>query len=175
MPRLLRFPLIRLLAGILLVAVEEVLFRALLFRLIEEAVGSVWAILIVSFLFSLSHYANPGTTVWRAGLAGLEAGLTLPVLFILTRNLWLCMTAHVTWDALNFVIGIPEAGGPTQGYFTSLLAGDERLTGSPFGVEFSLLVSGLASIVGFYLLGVAYRQNALVKGKRYRFFPAQPM
>ena len=155
--------------------VEEVLFRGLLFRLIEEAVGSVWAILVVSFLFGLLHYVNPASTACQAVLAGLEAGLTLPVLFILTRNLWLCMSAHVTWDALNYVIGIPEQGAPTQGYFTSVLTGQEWLTGSPFGIEFSVLVSGSASLVGFYLLWVAYRQNALVKGKRYRFFGAQPM
>ncbi|MBC7570271.1 MAG: CPBP family intramembrane metalloprotease [Spirosoma sp.] len=161
--------------AVMAATVEEVLFRALLFRLIEEAVGSIWAILLVSLLFGLMHYANPGTTVWRAGLAGLEAGLTLPVLFILTRNLWLCISAHATWDALNYVIGIPESGGPTQGYITSVLTGDERLTGGAFGIEFSLLASGLASIVGLYLLWVAYRRNALVKGKRYRSFPAQPM
>ncbi len=164
-----------LVLAVMAATVEEVLFRALLFRLVEEEVGSLWAILLVSLLFSLLHYANPGTTVWRAVLAGLEAGLTLPVLFILTRNLWLCIAAHATWDALNYVIGIPEAGRPTQGYLTSVLTGDERLTGGAFGIEFSLLASGLAAVVGFYLLWVAYRRSALVRGKGYRPLQAQPM
>ena len=152
--------------AIMAATVEEVLFRGLLFRLVEEAVGSVAAIILVSLFFILSSYANPNVASWRAVPIGLEAGLTLPVLFMMTRNLWLCTAAHATWDALNYVIGIPEAGGPTKGYFTSILTGNELLTGGALGLESSLLASVLASVVGFFLLWVAYRQTALVRRAR---------
>lgn len=161
--------------AIMAATVEEVLFRALLFRLTEELIGSIPAIILISLLFALVHYANPGVTVWRAGPVGLEAGLTLPILFILTRNLWLCMAAHATWDAFNYVLGIPESAGPTQGYFTSVLRGNDLLTGAPFGMEFSLPASGLATLVGGWLLWIAYRRKALRRGKLQDAFLAQPM
>lgn len=142
---------------------EEIMFRGLLFRLTEEKLGSAWAVIISSFLFWLSHYVNPGVTAWRAIPVGLEAGLTLPALFMLTRNLWLCTSAHATWNALNYMMGIPEASGPTKGYFTCLLTGNDLLTGGIFGLEFSLLTSGLASVVGIWLFWIAYRRNAVLR------------
>ena len=142
---------------------EEIMFRGLLFRLLEEKLGSVWAVVISSFLFGLSHYVNPGVTAWRALPVGLEAGLTLPALFMLTRNLWLCISAHATWNALNYLLGIPEASGPTKGYFTSALTGTDLLTGGAFGLEFSLLTSGLASVLGVWLFWIAYRRDTVLQ------------
>lgn len=141
--------------------VEEIMFRGLLFRLTEEKLGPVWAVILNSFLFVTLHYINPGVTIWRALPVGLEGGLMLPALYMLTRNLWLCTSAHATWNALNYTMGIPEASGPTKGYFTSTLTGTDLMTGGMFGLESSLLASGLASIVGIWLFWVAYQRNTL--------------
>jgi uncharacterized protein len=56
-------------------AIEELLFRGLLFRLVEEWSGTWIALAVSAALFGLVHAANPGAT-WISTMAiALEAGL----------------------------------------------------------------------------------------------------
>lgn len=138
---------------------EEIFFRGLLFRLTEEKLGSAAATAISALLFGAAHYANPGTTFPQALGIGLEAGLALSALYMLTRTLWLCIATHATWNLLSGVLGLPDSGTATYGYFSSRLVGDERLTGGVFGVEASWWTIALGIGVGAYLVGIAYRHK----------------
>ncbi len=148
--------------AIMAATVEEILFRDMLFRLTEEWLGSLIAVAISSFLFGIAHYLNPGATVWSALAIGLEAGLALSAIYMLTRTLWANIGVHATWNALNDFMGMPDPDGPQKGYFTSKLIGNEMLTGGQFGIEFSVLTIGVGILVGAWLLWLAHRRNAVM-------------
>lgn len=92
---------------------EEILFRGLLFRLSEEKLGSYIAIGISSLLFGIAHYVNPGATILSAVAIGLESGIILSSVYILTRKLWLNISIHFTWNFITGILGVldKENGG----------------------------------------------------------------
>lgn len=143
---------------------EEIFFRGLLFRLTESSLGSVSAVLLSSLLFGAAHYFNPHATLARAIGLGLEAGLGLSALYILTRTLWVCIAMHFTWNLVNGLLGLPNSGGTSAGLFRSSLHGNELLTGGDFGIEASALVIIPGIVIGTCLLILAY--------KRHRFIPS---
>jgi membrane protease YdiL (CAAX protease family) len=142
---------------------EEIFFRGLLFRLTESSLGSVIAVVFSSLLFGAAHYFNPHATLMRAIGLGLEAGLGLSALYMLTRTLWICIAMHFTWNLVNALLALPTSGGRTAGLFQSSLRGNELLTGGDFGIEASALVIIPGIVIGTYLLILAY--------KRHRFIP----
>jgi uncharacterized protein len=143
---------------------EELLFRGVIFRLIEEWSGTWIALAVSAALFGLAHAANPGAT-WVSSLAiALEAGLLLGGAFVVTRNLWLPIGLHFAW---NFFEG-PIYGTQVSGHvvLTSALAarvtGPAIFTGGSFGPE-----AGLAAIVtclgaAILLLIFAVRRSLIV-------------
>jgi CAAX protease family protein len=82
---------IRYLVTFLAVAIlEEMIFRVLLFRLIEKSLGSVLAIILSTAVFGLAHLINPNAS-WIAAVSLTLSSVILVAGFVLTRRLWLCM------------------------------------------------------------------------------------
>ncbi|MEI7037556.1 type II CAAX endopeptidase family protein [Fulvimonas yonginensis] len=142
---------------------EEIIARGVLYRLVEEGLGS-WAALVVSALFfGAAHLSNPGATVW-AGLAiAIEAGLLLGLLYLVTRSLWVCMGLHAAWNFMQgTVYGIPVSGTRADGWLVSTRTGPDWLSGGVFGAEASVVALLLCSLVSAALLAVALRRHRLV-------------
>jgi uncharacterized protein len=77
---------------------EELLFRGILFRWLEDFSGS-WATLIVtSALFGLAHSQNPGATLFSTFAIAVEGGLLLGGSYMLTRSLWMPIGLHAAWN-----------------------------------------------------------------------------
>lgn len=80
---------------------EEILFRGVLFRIVEEGLGT-WAALLVSALFfGAVHLGNPGATLWSSATIAIEAGLLFGLLYHVTRSLYLCMGVHAAWNFMQ--------------------------------------------------------------------------
>jgi len=141
---------------------EEILFRGLLFRLTESSLGSLIAVLLSSLLFGAAHFLNPHATLTRAIGVGLEAGLGISALYMLTRTLWICIAIHFTWNLVTGLLGLPDSGGTSAGLFRSTLRGNELLTGGDFGVEASALVIIPGIVIGVGLLIVAYKRHCVI-------------
>jgi membrane protease YdiL (CAAX protease family) len=65
---------------------EEILFRGILFRWIEEFGGSWAALIITSAFFGAAHLFNPNASGIAAFGIALEAGLLLGAAYMLTRT-----------------------------------------------------------------------------------------
>ena len=87
---------VAVLFGSLLAAVnEELLFRGIMFRLIERHAGTVPALVVSAAAFGLVHAANPGAT-WLSSIAiSLEAGVLLGAAYAGTRSLWFPIGLHL--------------------------------------------------------------------------------
>jgi uncharacterized protein len=142
---------------------EELFFRGILFRLMEQYLGSIYAIIICSLLFGLAHLFNPNATLVGAIAIGMQAGIALNALFVLKRNLWLPIFLHMLWNFSQTFLGVQLSGtATTKSFFRSILNGPEWLTGGEFGIEFSIIVIILGVSVGLYLLYKTYKEQKII-------------
>jgi hypothetical protein len=142
---------------------EEMIFRAILFRWIEEFAGS-WAGLITSSaLFGLAHMDNPNADwVSTVGIT-LEGGVLLGGAYMLTRRLWFPMGIHASWNfTQGEVFDIPVSGNDAHGLVEAKLHGPVLLTGGGFGLEASLVSIAIATGAGILLVWLAIRRGQLV-------------
>lgn len=151
--------------GISSAVFEEILFRGILFRITEEKLGSVWALIISSSFFGIAHLGNPNSTLFSAIAITIEAGLLLGAAFIYSKNLWLPIFIHFAW---NFSEGgiygaIISGSGLKKSWISSNISGPDLLTGGEFGPENSLQAVILGLLAGIMFLWMAQKQHKFVK------------
>lgn len=143
---------------------EEMLFRGILFRWIEQFGGSWLALFVTSALFGASHLMNPHASWVAATGIALEAGVMLGAAYMLTRSLWLPMGIHAAWNfTQGEVYDIPVSGTKVEGMLDAKLVGDPLLTGFGFGLEASIIAIVVATLFGLWLLARAIRDGQLVR------------
>lgn len=142
---------------------EEIMFRGVLYRLVEEGLGTWVALLVSALFFGAVHLNNPGATAW-AGLAiAIEAGILLALIYLVTRSLWVCMGLHAAWNFMQgTVYGIPVSGTAADGWLVSTRSGPAWLSGGVFGAEASVIALALCLLVSAMLLAVALRRGLIV-------------
>ena len=142
---------------------EELLVRAIIFRLIERALGTWVALTISSLLFGLSHMPNDSADALSVVIA-VVAGAFFALAFLATRRLWLCIGLHAGWNfTLGYIFSIAVSGHPrTPGLLTGDLVGPYWLTGGAYGIEASVLTLVALLAVGAWLLKRAAARGHLV-------------
>lgn len=145
--------------------VEEVLARGILFRIVEEKLGSYISLIISALIFGFLHLGNSGATLWSAIAIALEAGLLLGIAYIYSRNLWLPIGIHFAWNLTQSGIwGANTSGGEAAGsLITSTIEGPTWLTGGTFGPEGSIISVALCLIATILLFIPIYKQNKIVQ------------
>ena len=149
---------------------EELIYRCLLFRVLERAWGTGVALAVQSVIFALVHLEN----VEHGGAGDIATmlisvtmlGLLWAGVFILTRNLWVVAVNHAAWNFTILLSGVPLSGIEDWRDLTPLetrYAGPDWLTGGMFGPESSLLVILSVTVAVVLLLGVARRRGAFLK------------
>jgi membrane protease YdiL (CAAX protease family) len=140
--------------------IEEIVFRGVIFRLVEDTLGTWYALLISSALFGLGHLLSPNATLLAALAIVFEAGIMLAAAYLLTRRLWLAIGIHAAWNfTQSGVFSVPTSGIPMHGWIDGTLTGPTWLTGGAFGVESSLEAVVLCTALGLTLLWLAKRRG----------------
>ena len=144
---------------------EELLFRGVLFRIVEESLGSWISLAVSSLVFGLVHLMNPAATLMGAVFISAEAGVLLAAAYMLTRRLWMSMGFHVAWNYTQSGIfsGIVSGGDSQPGLIKPIIDGPELLTGGDFGVESSAVAFLLCTTTGVILLIMAVRRGRIVR------------
>ncbi|MEU7917838.1 CPBP family intramembrane glutamic endopeptidase [Micromonospora zamorensis] len=147
---------------------EELLFRGVLFRVIEERTGTWIALLLTGVVFGLMHLLNPDASLWGAVAIAVEAGFMLAACYAATRNLWVPIGLHFGW---NFAAGgifsvVVSGNGESEGLLETSMLGPALVTGGDFGPEGSLytVVAGVALTVVF--MWMAHRRGHVVPRRR---------
>ncbi|MCA2211669.1 CPBP family intramembrane glutamic endopeptidase [Jidongwangia harbinensis] len=147
---------------------EELLFRGVLFRIIEERTGTWIALALTGLVFGAMHLANPDATLWGATAIAIEAGFMLAACYAATRNLWVPIGLHFGW---NFAAGgifsvVVSGNGDSKGLLEASTSGPAALSGGDFGPEGSLyaVLAGVALTVAF--LWLAKRRGHIVPRRR---------
>ena len=140
---------------------EELIFRGVLFRLIDDRWNTGVALIVSALVFGAVHLTNPGATMWSALAIAIEAGLLLGAAYKWSGTLWLPIGIHWTWNFVQGnVLGFAVSGNPVSDkIFSAIISGPDWMTGGVFGAEASVP----AVVVGL-LLAIAF----LVGSKRER-------
>ncbi len=129
---------------------EELLFRAVLFRVLEDMSGTTCALVVSAAIFGLLHALNPGASLFSACAVAIEAGVLLALAYAVAHNLWLAVGVHLSWNfAEGSLFGAAVSGGvQSHSLIAVALSGPPWLTGGAFGPEasvISVVVCSLAS------------------------------
>lgn len=144
---------------------EEILFRGVVFRIIERSLGSWIALAISAAIFGGLHLLNQNATLIGAVAIIVTAGITLGGAFMLTRRLWLPMGIHFAWNfTQSGVFGSAVSGNPAQGLLRSSLTGPSWLTGGAFGIEASIVTVIIGAAVGIFFLWRARKKSNIIQG-----------
>jgi uncharacterized protein len=150
-------------SGIMAAVLEELLFRGILFRWIEEFAGSWAALLVTALLFGLAHRANLNASWFSVFAIAIEGGILLGGAYMLTRSLWLPIGLHAAWNfAEGYLFDVPVSGQPEQGLVTAKLSGPVLLSGGAFGLEASVIAVVIAGAVGVWFVWMALKRGELV-------------
>jgi hypothetical protein len=140
---------------------EEVALRGIIFRIVEEWLGTWIALAFSALLFGFLHLGNPNSSLLAAVAIAIEAGILLGAVYMVTRRLWAAIGLHAGWNfTLGSVYGGAVSGGESEGLLISKFTGPDIMTGGAFGVEASIvtMVVGLLLAI-FYLTRAGRRGN----------------
>jgi membrane protease YdiL (CAAX protease family) len=150
-------------ASILAGVLEEVVIRGVVFRILEQWLGSWFALAISAAVFGALHLLNPGATLLNAAAISIEAGVLLAAAFMLTRRLWLCIGVHIAWNfTQGGVFSVAVSGGKSTGLLQSRMVGPDWLTGGTFGAEASVVALVVCAAAGIVLVVLAIRKGNVV-------------
>ena len=143
---------------------EEIITRGVLFRIVEEGLGTWWALGISAAFFGIAHIFNPNATLWSSLAIAIEAGVLLALIFHVTRTLWACIGLHAAWNiSQGTIYGIPVSGTDAKGWLVSSRTGPDWLSGGAFGAEASVVALAVCSTVSLALLVIAWRRRSFVR------------
>lgn len=161
-------------AGLIWVAafLEEVVYRGVLFRILEESWGTSAALWLQALVFGVLHLANLDANAGALALVATFASVTLlgafwASLYVYTRNLWVVSAHHAAWNFAIILSGAPLSGiedwrsaAPVE----SVDHGPAWLTGGSFGPENSMLSIAIVGVSLFVLMRLARKRHRLVTG-----------
>jgi CAAX amino terminal protease family. len=143
---------------------EELLIRAVAFRILESWLGSWLALGTSALLFGLMHFPNPQATALSSVAIALEAGVMLAAAYMVTRRVWLAVGIHVAWNfTQSGIFGVPTSGVDSTGYLEGHLHGPSLLSGGAFGPEASIVAVAVCLAVGLYFLRVANAKGHILR------------
>ena len=140
---------------------EELIFRGVLFRIVEEGFGTAGALAVSAAVFGGLHSWNPGASVASAAAIALEAGVLLGLAYAGSRTLWLPIGLHFGWNFTEGgIFGGAVSGFPAEGLIDVKLKGPDILTGGAFGPEASAVTIAvcLAASLIFLLASIRHGQ-----------------
>lgn len=150
--------------GIIPGVIEEVLFRGILFRHLEDFGGSWFALALTSALFGVAHIFNPNATYFSSFAIAVEAGVLLGGAYMLTRSLWAPIGVHAAWNfTQGEIFDVPVSGMDGKGLVEAKLSGSELLSGGTFGLEASVIALVIATGAGVWLVVRAVRAGHVLR------------
>ena len=147
---------------------EELIFRGILFRILEERTGTWPALALTGLLFGLSHLFNQHASLWGAIAIAIEAGGMLAAAYAATRTLWVPIGLHFGWNfAAAGIFGAEVSGnGAPEGLLNGVTSGPALLTGGEFGPEASPYAVVFGVLMTIVFMWLARRRGNLVPRRR---------
>lgn len=140
---------------------EEIVYRGVLFRMLDYKIGFIPALLLSSFLFGFSHISNPNATIWSSISISIGMGLLLAAIYKYSHCLWSAIGLHWAWNFIEGpILGTPVSGiHAPQSVFRLETVVSNLLTGDAFGPETSLPMVVMGFSLSLYYIYLILRNN----------------
>jgi membrane protease YdiL (CAAX protease family) len=142
---------------------EELIFRAIVLRLLMRAFGAWPALALSAALFGALHLENPNATPVAAIAIAVEAGLMLASFYLLTGRLWVSIGVHAAWNfAQGWIWGARVSGIEVKEslYLSAPKPGaPDWLSGGAFGPEASAPAMVIGTGVAMVVLYLAWKKG----------------
>ena len=144
---------------------EEIMVRGIIFRIMEEKLGSYIALVISACIFGALHLGNPNSSLTAAIGLALQAGTFLAAAYIYSRNLWFPIAIHFAWNfTQGGIFGANTSGNSiSKSLLTTHIEGEDWYTGGAFGPEGSVQATVFCVLATIVLLVLSHRQNKIIK------------
>jgi hypothetical protein len=144
-------------------ALEEVIFRGIVYRIVEEKLGTNLAVIISALLFGLAHAPNENANAISI-LSAAAGGVLLGLLFSLTRRLWLPIVFHAGWNWAQASWGAVVSGiEELPNFLQARLDGPELITGGAFGPENSIITVVLVLLLSAAAYYLTWKKGNVIK------------
>lgn len=143
--------------------IEEMLMRGILFRIVQESLGSWIALAASGLIFGAMHLVNDNITV--LAIANLvAAGVFLASAYLLTGRLWLAAGLHAAWNFVqDGIFSLAVSGHEVKtGLLMTERSGPDWLTGGAFGIEGSAVDLVLVTLASVVMVSLAVRRGRIV-------------
>lgn len=137
---------------------EEMLARGFCMSVMKQTKNKWLVLFVPAIIFSALHLANPGI----APLALINlflAGVVFAYMFMKTKNLWMPIGFHITWNYFQGNIwGFQVSGNVTDGLYQIKTVSNNIINGGEFGPEGGLVVT-IVLLITLAILYVCYKDN----------------
>ena len=143
---------------------EETLLRGIIFRIVEEKLGSYNSLLISAIIFGSVHLINPDSSIISSICIGI-VGFMFGASYIYSRSLWLPISIHFSWNFVQSGIfgAITSGNEKTSSLFNTNISGTELITGGAFGPEGTIQAILFWLLVSIIFMVLITKQNKLIK------------
>ena len=140
---------------------EEIIFRGVLFRWIDEKWGFVVALIASSLIFGFIHISGSNATLWSSVAIAVEAGLLLGAAYKYSGTLWFPIGIHWAWNfTQGNIFGFEVSGNDAgEALLKSTVSGPDWLTGGAFGAEASVIPVFLGLILSAWYIWKIVKRN----------------
>ena len=140
---------------------EEMIFRGVVFRWLDERWNTWVALLISGLFFGWTHISNDNATWWSSLAIAIEAGLLLGAAYKWSGNLWVPIGIHWAWNyTQGNIFGLAVSGtnaGNTM--LVTTVNGPDIITGGAFGPEASIVAVAFGTFFTVIFLWNRYRRS----------------
>lgn len=128
---------------------EELFSRGYCMTILKQTKKSWVPLVVSSMIFALMHSMNAGISL-LAYINLFLFGILMGYLFIKTKNLWMCIGYHITWNYFQGdVFGFLVSGNSTNSIYTIKTINANIINGGIFGPEGGLVVTILLVVTIF--------------------------
>ena len=130
---------------------EELFCRGYCMTVLKQTKKSWVPIVVSSIIFSLMHSMNGGISL-LAYINLFLFGISMGYLFMKTKNIWMCIGYHITWNYFQGdVFGFLVSGNSTDSIYTIKTISPNIINGGSFGPEGGLVVTILLVLTIFLI------------------------
>lgn len=145
---------------------EEVFFRLIVYRILEEWIGTYLALVLISVIFTVPHLFNNHIS-WLSVVMLLLFSIVHGLMYTYTKRLWLPFAFHLGWNFAQPFYGSHLSGIENIGsVLRSTFEGPALLIGSEFGIEDSILSIILLGALSIIFLKRSIGERKIVERKR---------
>jgi len=143
------------------VLITEILFRGIIFRILEQHIGTVYSLILVPVSYGFLNISVDGLNLFMLISTILISALWCSI-FVLSRNIWVVGLHATGWVCAIFLIGILDEHWRVSAPIISSYNGSDIITGGSFGPEASIITIVTVAISLYFVLSRAKRKGQFI-------------